>query len=110
MIIDFDRIEETVSDGFKCGEGIMRSHGYFDGSNRIMRASLEPGAYIGMHTHEDNCEIVYILKGKGKFIYDGQEYPISEGQCHYCPKGHTHSLINDSAEDLVFFAAVPAQP
>lgn len=110
MIIDFDKIEETVVTGFKGGEGIMRSHGYFDGSNRIMRASLEAGASIGMHTHEDNCEVVYILKGNGKFIYDGKEYPISEGQAHYCPKGHTHSLINDSDEDLVFFAAVPAQP
>ncbi|MGN0692233.1 MAG: cupin domain-containing protein [Oscillospiraceae bacterium] len=110
MMIDFDKIEEAVTDGFKGGQGIMRSKGYFDGSNRIMRASLEPGASIGTHTHEDNCEIVYILKGKGKFIYDGQEFPISEGQCHYCPKGHSHSLINDSEEELFFFAAVPAQP
>lgn len=110
MIIDFDKIEETVVTGFKGGTGIMRSNGYFDGSNRIMRASLEPGACIGLHTHEDNCEIVYILKGKGKFIYDGQEFPISEGQCHYCPKGHSHSLINDSTDELLFLAAVPAQP
>ena len=32
-----------------------------------------------------------------------------KGDCHYCPKGHTHSLINNSDEDLVFFAVVPVQ-
>lgn len=110
MLIDFDKLEQLTVDGFKDGKGKMHSSGYFDGNNRIMRAYLEPGAYIGMHTHENNCEIVYILKGKGKFIYDGEETPISEGQCHYCPKGHSHSLINDSSEELHFLAVVPAQP
>ncbi len=27
----------------------------------------------------------------------------------YCPKGHPHSLVNDSDADLVFFAVVPEQ-
>lgn len=109
MIIDFDKIEETVVCGFKDGKGIMYSNGYFDGNNRIMRAHLEPGASIGMHTHENNCEMVYILKGRGKFIFDGEELPVSEGQCHYCPKGHSHSLINDSPGELYFLAVVPSQ-
>ena len=34
---------------------------------------------------------------------------VEAGVCHYCPKGHTHSMINDSDEDLVFFAVVPVQ-
>ena len=29
--------------------------------------------------------------------------------CHYCPKGHTHSLMNDSDAELEFFAVVPEQ-
>ena len=35
---------------------------------------------------------------------------VKEGDCVYCPKGHTHSLRNTSDEgDLVFYAAVPQQ-
>ena len=30
--------------------------------------------------------------------------------CHYCPKGHTHSLINDSDAGLTFLAVIPEQP
>ena len=40
-------------------------------------------------------------------IYDGEELPLSAGMCHYCPNGHTHSLINNSGGALEFFAVVP---
>ena len=50
----------------------------------------------------------------GTAIYRATELPdmegseqVREGQCHYCPKGHSHGLINDSGADLVFFAVVP---
>jgi mannose-6-phosphate isomerase-like protein (cupin superfamily) len=32
---------------------------------------------------------------------------VEAGQCHFCPKGHSHSLINEGPEDLVFYATVP---
>ena len=38
----------------------------------------------------------------------GQE-TLTAGDCHYCPKGHSHSLINGGGEDLVFFAVIPQQ-
>ena len=38
---------------------------------------------------------------------DDELLPLEAGQCHYCPQGHSHSLINDSTEELVFFAVVP---
>ena len=45
---------------------------------------------------------------KGK-TDDGEEL-LSPGQCHYCPKGHSHSLINASpTETLVYLAVVPEQ-
>ena len=59
--------------------------------------------------HDTNSEIIYFLSGKGTVLYDGEKLAVEAGQCHYCPKGHSHSLINDSDEDLVFFAVVPNQ-
>ena len=55
------------------------------------------------------AKVIYILKGKGKVLYQGEELEVSAGLCHYCPKGHAHSLINNSEEDLDFFAVVPLQ-
>ena len=42
-------------------------------------------------------------------LYMMTEESLEAGDCHYCPKGHTHSLINVGKEDLVFFAVVPEQ-
>ena len=107
MIIDFDHLEETVIPHFRGGEKETRSRMYTDENNKIMRGKLEPGASIGLHVHEGNSEIIYILDGRGKVIDDGSAKELSAGMCHYCPMGHEHSLINDSDEDLIFFAVVP---
>lgn len=53
--------------------------------------------------------MIYILQGKGKALYDDREEELYTGVCHYCPKGHSHSIINNSDEDLIFFAVVPQQ-
>ena len=82
---------------------------YNDELGKIMKGRLIPGASIGLHTHETNSEIIYVLEGQGKVLYDGAYETLSAGSCHYCPKGHAHSLINDSTADLVFFAVVPEQ-
>lgn len=109
MIIDFSDIQETVMQNFNGGEKEFRANMMVDELNKIMRGKLIPGASIGLHEHTAGSEILYVLKGNGKVIYDGEIEKIKEGQCHYCKKGHSHSLINDGDSDLVFFAVVPQQ-
>lgn len=109
MILDFNTMEETVIPNFKGGEKQISAKMHVDEKNRIMLSRLIPGATVGLHTHEGSSEIVYILEGSGKVLYDGEELRIEAGQAHYCPEGHEHSLINDTEKDLVFFAVVPQQ-
>ena len=120
MKIDFDTIQEVANPQFKGGEGDTIFRTFNDGKNKIMRGRLDPGCSIGHHSHEANSEIIYILSGEARCLYDverdrnGANDPKEErlvlGQCHYCPKGHSHSLINASAtEPLTFFAIVPEQ-
>ena len=109
MRIAFDEMDETVIPQFRGGQKETRARMFFDGQNRIMRGVLIPGASIGLHTHETSSEIIYILSGTGKVLYDDTEESLAPGDCHDCPKGHRHSLINDSSDDLVFFAVVPEQ-
>lgn len=106
MIIDFSGIEPTVIKNFRGGEKDTVTRMYVDKNNKIMQGTLEAGASIGVHTHETNSEIIYILEGKGKVLYDGKYEAVEKGSCHYCPMGHSHSLINDSNDTLVFFAVV----
>lgn len=109
MILDFKQMEETVIPNFKGGQKQISARMYVDEKNRIMHSRLIPGASVGLHTHEGSSEIIYILEGSGKVLYDGGELRIEAGQVHYCPEGHEHSLINDTESDLVFFAVVPQQ-
>lgn len=107
MIIDYDKIEEKAIANFKGGENVFNVKMFTDENNKIMMGRLEPGASIGLHTHEGNSEIIFILEGRGKVLYNGECLPLKSGNVHYCPMGQEHSLINDSDADLKFFAVVP---
>ena len=109
MLIDFHSMEETVIPNFLGGEGAIRARMFVDERNRILHGVLEPGCSIGYHTHETSSEIIYILSGTGVVKVEDGEEPVVAGQCHYCPKGHSHSLINNSEGLLEFFAVVPQQ-
>ena len=116
MIIDFSKMDVTVLPNFKGGEKEFAANMFFDGTNRIFKGRLVPGATIGMHTHDDSCEVIFVLEGNGTIVEmqpgcdQETAKAVSAGDCLYCPKGYTHSLRNTSAEDdLVFYAVVPKQ-
>ena len=107
MKIDFKKVEKQVLPKFKGGEKQLVAKMFADEHNRIMKARLVPGASIGMHTHDTSSEIIYVLSGQGRAVCNGSEERLQAGDCHYCPKGFAHTLINDGDDDLVFFAVVP---
>ena len=109
MIIEFDQLDWKANENFKGGEGIFYNKMYEDGVNKMMRGRLPAGSSIGYHKHEGNCEIIYIVEGEGKVLYDDGEEQVKAGFCHYCPEGHSHSLINNSDKDLLFYATVAKQ-
>lgn len=108
MLLDFSQIPETVTPRMRGGEGELIARMFVNGDTKIMRGLLAPGSTIGLHTHETDSEMIYILSGTGKVLCDGEYEPLSAGSCHYCPKGHAHSLINDSDGDLAFLAMIPS--
>ena len=107
MKIQFDRMNDTVLEKFNGGEGRLVAKMYNDGKTKILRGLLAPGHTVGLHTHVTSSEVIYILSGTGKVLCDGEYESVAAGDCHFCPQGHEHSLINDSEGDLTFFAVVP---
>ncbi len=71
MLIEFDKMEPQIIPHMRGGEKEVQARMYTDPQNKIMRGRLIPGASIGMHTHETSSEIIYVLSGKGKILYDG---------------------------------------
>lgn len=108
MILDYTNMEYTAIPQFKGGEKETHAMMFADDNNRILNGKLEPGASIGLHRHEGSSEIIYIIAGNGCILEnDGVTRPLAAGMCHYCAEGEEHSLINNSDEDLIFFAVVP---
>lgn len=109
MIIDFNTIKEEAIPHFKDGDLEFNVKSFSDGQVKIMKGRLEPGASIGIHTHTDNSEVIFMLSGCGTDTCDGKEEHLTAGMCHYCPKGSTHTLRNTGTDSLVFYAVVPQQ-
>ena len=78
MIIRLEEIPQSVLPAFKGGEKEFRANMHFDGRNRMFKGCLVPGSSIGVHTHDDSCETIFIISGAGtileisKFIYTSQ--------------------------------------
>ena len=108
MIIDFLSMQEEAKPNFKGGEKEYNVKMVDEGPNKFMRGRLIPGASIGFHTHTENQEIIYVLEGEGTVV-DEQGNTVEKvipGQVTYCAKGVSHSLVNKSGKDLIFFAVV----
>ena len=107
MIINFKEMKEVELKAFKGGTYALNAKTYADEHNKILRGRLIPGASVGMHAHDSSAEIIFIISGQAKSICDGKEELLFAGDCHYCPKGSEHCLINVGTDDLYFYAVVP---
>ena len=105
-MINFNNIEETKIENFRGGEGVFKANMFTDSDSKIMRVTLEKGSSIGVHKHESNCEIMYVISGEGSFYLDGEVEVLKSEECHYCPKGHTHWVKNTNEDPLVMFCVV----
>lgn len=106
MVIDFEKIAEAHLEGFKGGQGKLDTRNYVDDKVKIMYSTLRPGASTGLHTHEGNCEIIYVVSGTATFHYDDTVEEVRQGQVHYCPMNHAHYMENLTDHDLVYLAIV----
>ena len=109
MKIDYKNMSTTVLKNFNNGEGQLNAKLHVDELNKILYGVLPKGSSIGLHTHETSSEIIYILKGNGLIICDGEDEIVNPGSLHYCKKGSSHTFINNGEEDIEFVAVVPNQ-
>ena len=69
------------------------------------KITLNPGCSIGLHAHDNEEEIFYVLKGKGLVNDDGDIKEFSAGDAILTGNGSRHSIENNS-DDVVEMMAV----
>ncbi len=111
MRINFDQIDLKILPNFKGGEKEYRAKMIDVDNQKIMKGLLIPGASIGFHKHDNSSEVMFITKGCAKYICEDENGNksveiINAGDCHICRCGQYHTLINETNEDIEFYAVV----
>ena len=95
------------------GEGEIILHHKFEreqlfGKSRLVaEVTIRPGHSIGLHKHDPDAEIYYMLSGELVSIgADGGEEPFLPGDAMLTGGGDSHSVRNDTGKDAVMLAIV----
>ena len=107
MLIEFDKLDTTVIDHFKGGEGKLKAQMYVDDLGKIMHGHLDKGSSIGLHLHEDSSEVIYVLSGTATAYVNGHKEKLRPGVATYCPMDSDHEITDVCDDDLDFIAVVP---
>lgn len=63
-------------------------------------ATFPSGSDPGSHKHEIQEEIVYILEGSGRMVFEHEEIRLEPGVTIYIPPGIDHAVINDGDQAI----------
>lgn len=106
MIFNFDEIEKVKQEKMRNGEGFVWIQKYNEPNKMIAKITIPPQASIGYHTHTEDDEVVYVLKGKGLCLMGDDKKEICAGDINYTKKMESHSIINNSDSDLEILAII----
>ena len=102
----------TITSNLRGGKGEVKSNNFMaiekmPAHYRLLsEVVLDPGCSIGMHPHEVESELYFILKGEAIITDDGTEIAVHPGDLHICYAGHTHGIANNGDEPVHFLAAI----
>lgn len=78
------------------------------GSTRLLVGlnAFEPGQSHALHAHPGMDKLYHVLAGRGVFLLDGRELPMSAGDLLVAPEGVPHGVSNTGDERLVVLAVL----
>lgn len=70
------------------------------------KITLEPNCGIGLHNHETESELFYILSGTADYNDNGTEVQVSAGDVTICKAGECHAIANHTNETVELIAVI----
>lgn len=64
---------------------------------------ISPNMTIGNHTHGNNEEIYFIVKGNGTMTTNSETFKVTAGDVIVNSFGDSHGLVNDSNNNIEVF-------
>lgn len=96
----------AVFDDAKMGKStLFQSERILVGLNAFL-----PGQEHALHAHEGMDKVYHVLTGRGRFLLEDREIPMSPGVMLIAPSGVPHGIRNDGEERLVVAAILAPGP
>jgi mannose-6-phosphate isomerase-like protein (cupin superfamily) len=70
----------------------------------VVETEMEPGSHAGLHTQNDQHEMLYVLAGAGKLSIDGETFDVKAGDALMAPAGSSFALSNPGSQPLRYLA------
>lgn len=95
---------------FPCGDVIAGSDGdlilpigpagHFEAATNMWFGwyGVEPGGRLANHTHEETQEGLYVMRGSGRALTEGQWVDVEAGDWIWNPPGTEHGMENTGTE------------
>lgn len=109
MFKSINEFEKEEVKNMRGGEGsiyLQKVTPILDSMKMYAKITIPKNSSIGIHTHTEDEEMIYVLKNKGIITIDGVENELSEGMISICKRGRNHSIKNIYDEDLILLAVV----
>ncbi|HRT68769.1 MAG TPA: cupin domain-containing protein [Bacilli bacterium] len=109
MITNFDHNKEQKVLNMRGGEGyvwIEKLEPCLAHMKMYAKITIPAGSSIGLHVHEADEEVVYVLSGKGEVTMGSTKKLIDEGTVNITKQNESHSIKNIFSEDLVLLAVI----
>lgn len=76
---------------------------YTGKKSQLVLMSLLIGEDIGMEIHETSDQILFIVKGEGEAILNGEVTKIAKHSVIFVPAGTQHNIINKGEEEMKLY-------
>lgn len=111
MVIGKEKVMPNIRIKVRDGAGEIKDLHYFKEEQLPPHCShfvpmvFKKNCGIGIHTHEDNVEVYYILQGEARYNDNGREYVLKTGDVSVTYIGEFHAIHNEKDEELIVLAA-----
>ena len=112
MIKKSCEMKDNLIEHMRGGEGTVIRKDILDADDMAKHSrlfslfTLKKGCSIGEHEHNNETEYYYIISGKGTVKEKDGIKEVLPGDVVITGDGASHSIMNESDEDLVFVAVI----
>ncbi len=112
MVIRKEKQRLQVRDNVRGGSGrlenrhIIEPDAMFGSATLFTEFFFDPGDSIGVHAHDSDAEVYYMLEGQLTLIEDGTETLLEAGDASYAHSGTSHAIENRSDKPAKMLAVI----